>query len=174
MIGFQSLTNAHFPLLLRWLEEPHVKVWWDHNIQWNMQKIEAKYGEYVDGFKTINLMGESVKKAIHAHIIEYDDQSIGYIQYYDHHDFLPEPAYMAEELPKSLARIDWYIGERNFTGRGIGSQALRVFLELYVFEHFEAVLVEVDKTNQAAIRAYEKAGFEIICEKTKLFMKKRK
>jgi len=29
---FQPLAISHFPLLLQWLETPHVKAWWDQDV----------------------------------------------------------------------------------------------------------------------------------------------
>jgi aminoglycoside 6'-N-acetyltransferase len=90
-----------------------------------------------------------------------DHEPIGYIQYYNKHDFPREHDY-ATELPTSCAAIDWYIGEPSFVGRGIGTRALKLFLDSYVFANFDSVFVDPDTANAPAIRAYEKAGFKRI------------
>ncbi|MGX6960355.1 MAG: hypothetical protein ACIPMY_03825 [Rickettsia endosymbiont of Pentastiridius leporinus] len=33
-INFIPLTISHFSLLLKWLNMPHVKLWWDEDIKW--------------------------------------------------------------------------------------------------------------------------------------------
>ncbi len=52
-----------------------------------------------------------------------------------------------------------FIGEKESTGRGSGSAAIKQFLVEHVFEKFGGCLVATDKTNKVAISAYEKAGF---------------
>ena len=54
-IKFKKLAENDLPLLLKWLETPHVKYWWDSDIVWNMEKINAKYLDYVKGYKTLKL-----------------------------------------------------------------------------------------------------------------------
>jgi aminoglycoside 6'-N-acetyltransferase len=79
------------------------------------------------------------------------------------------------ELPESCAAIDWYIGELEFIGRGIGPRALELFLDTYVFPNFDTVFVDPDTANTSAIRAYEKIGFTTISktddEKVTLMLK---
>ncbi|MBY0292843.1 MAG: acetyltransferase, partial [Alphaproteobacteria bacterium] len=61
-ITFIPLQEHHFPLLLKWLEVPHVKAWWDQNILWTSELIKEKYGAYVQGFKRLNLPGRIIEK----------------------------------------------------------------------------------------------------------------
>ncbi len=46
-ISFRSLSEQDFSLLLKWLETPHVKTWWDSDVVWTIDKITRKYGSYV-------------------------------------------------------------------------------------------------------------------------------
>ncbi|WP_341814613.1 hypothetical protein [Wolbachia endosymbiont (group A) of Chalcis sispes] len=39
-ITFKALKEEHFLLLLKWLETPHVKRWWDADINWTPELIE--------------------------------------------------------------------------------------------------------------------------------------
>lgn len=149
-LTFDPLNSSHYPLLLKWLKTLHVKTWWDDHIIWTLELIEKKYSSYVAG-----------NNLIKAYVIFMKDKPIGYIQYYNKHDFPREHDY-AIELPISCAAIDWYIGEPDFVGRGIGTAALELFLDKYVFVTFENVFVDPDTPNVAAIRAYEKAGFKRI------------
>lgn len=161
-ITFTTISTSHFPLLLKWLETPHVKAWWDQNTHWTKELIEQKYGNYVHGFKRLTLEDKIIEKPMHAYIILYEQMPIGYIQYYNKHDFPPEQGYQTTELPKNCAAIDWYIGEADFIGKGIGSKALALFLDNYVFSKFENVFVDPETANIGAIKAYEKAGFKEI------------
>ncbi len=153
-IEFKPLSETHFILLLKWLEAPHVKQWWDQNINYNEKSIEEKYSSYVNGYKLKN--GE--KKAISAFIIYLDDKPIGYIQLYNTYDFLRNKP--LANLSKSLGAIDFYIGEEEYLGKGIGSAILREFN----YQNYDYILVDPDKDNYAAIKTYEKAGFKKIEE----------
>lgn len=49
-ISFRSLFEQDFPLLLKWLETPHVKTWWDSEVAWTIDKINQKYSSYVNQY----------------------------------------------------------------------------------------------------------------------------
>ena len=67
-ITFEPLLESHFPLLLKWLETPHVKAWWDRDIKWTHQSIQQKYSTYVNRYKLDN----DISKPINAYIICVD------------------------------------------------------------------------------------------------------
>ena len=75
-LTFIPLQERHFPFLLKWLEMPHVKAWWDKDVKWNIDLIKKKYASYVHGYKMV----DGQKKLIQAYIICVNDQEIGYIQ----------------------------------------------------------------------------------------------
>ena len=144
--------------------DTHVKKWWDTDINRTPELIEKKYSNYVKGFKRLELATQVIEKPMHAFIIKFDKVDIGYIQYYNKHDFPPEQGYDISELPENCAAIDWYIGELDYIGKGIGPQALNIFLNEFVFKTFENVFVDPGTANIGAIRAYEKVGFRKIKE----------
>jgi aminoglycoside 6'-N-acetyltransferase len=45
-ITFEPLHESHFPLLLKWLEAPHVKKWWDQDVTYTMDLVREKYSSY--------------------------------------------------------------------------------------------------------------------------------
>jgi len=49
-------------------------------------------------------------------------------------------------------------------GKGLGAESLKIFLHEYVFSQFDACLVDPDRSNQAAIKAYARAGFSTMHE----------
>ncbi|NRB10926.1 MAG: GNAT family N-acetyltransferase [Rickettsiaceae bacterium] len=159
-ITFTPLKQKHFLLLLKWLETPHVKVYWDKNIHWTLRLIKEKYGDYVSGYKVLKLANKTIKKPMHAFIINLDQQPIGYIQYYNKHDFPPEQGYNVN-LPSSCGAIDFYIGELEFINKGIGTQSLIDFIKQHVLQKFDYVFVAPDTENIAAIKTYQKVGFNI-------------
>jgi len=163
-ITFRPLAESHFPLLLKWLETPHVKAWWpvDRNLtivdgdleaKWSPELIQAKYGDYVKGYKLEN----GITKTIKAYIICVDNVPIGYIQIYNAYDFVYSVS--LDGLPSSLAAFDVLIGEEAYLKQDIGSQAIAQFFKEYgnTYTH---VFADPENTNLAAIRAYEKVGFK--------------
>lgn len=156
---FLPLQEKHFPLLLKWLETPHVKAWWDQDVHWTLALIEDKYGKYVKGFKRLTLPTEVIEKPMHAFIMCVDGVEVGYIQYYNAYDFPREQGYELKGLPSSLASIDVFIGEESYIGKGYGLLLMEAFLNEHVFKFFNAVFVDPETANLQAIRAYEKVGF---------------
>ena len=120
-IHFAPLSETHFPLLLKWLEEPHVKAWWDRDFQYTADLVKEKYASYTQGYKLEN----GVKKAISCFVIYVDNNPIGLIQIYKLQDFARKALLI--DLPKSLAAIDFFIGDADYIGKGIGVEVLKVF-----------------------------------------------
>lgn len=157
-ISFEPLKKSHFSLLLKWLKTPHVKTWWDQEIAWTPELIEEKYGSYVEGYK----LEKGVRKKIQAYIIKIENTEIGYIQFYKAQAFeRNEPLH---GLPESMAAFDIFIGDQDYVGKGVGSYALKKFLEEFVDPEYEYCFVDTDVKNLSAIKAYEKAGFKKIKE----------
>lgn len=52
------------------------------------------------------------------------------------------------------------VNNHSFLGRGLGSKILEVFLKSYIFPKFKTCVVDPATTNIAAIKCFEKAGFE--------------
>lgn len=64
------------------------------------------------------------------------------------------------DLPKSLAAIDFFIGNTVYIGKGLGVEILKAF----DYQGYKNILVDPDVNNIAAIKTYEKAGFKKIKE----------
>lgn len=157
-ITFRPLTESHFPLLLKWLELPHVKAWWDQDVNWTPELIQEKYASYVKGYK----LEKNEPKEIHAFIICVNEIPIGYIQFYNAYDF-PRAKPLCG-LPESLAAFDIFIGEHDYLSKGIGSTALKLFFERFCDPKFDSIFADPESANMAAIRTYEKAGLKRVRE----------
>lgn len=156
MITFEAFNEYHFPLILEWLEKPHVKKWWDSDVIYRQESIKEKYLDYTKGYKKV----DGVQKPLHAYIIFANDHPIGYIQFYNAYDFPRDSSLL--DLPESLSAVDLFIGEEDSLSKGIGSNALKDFLDQYVFTYYRYAFVDPEIENVAAVRAYEKAGFSVI------------
>ncbi len=152
------LQTTHFPLLLKWINTDHVSRWWRDNRPWSLEDIIQKYTTYCKGYKKTG----DLAKPIHAFIIEIQSQPVGFIQYYNAHDFPREGGSLPPGLPKKLAALDLFIGESEFIGKGFGLVVLNKFLKDYVKPEFEACFVDPHHANTQAIHAYKKVGFERI------------
>ncbi|WP_395947024.1 GNAT family N-acetyltransferase [Caedibacter taeniospiralis] len=156
-ITFTPLAESHFPLLLKWLETPHVKKWWDQDVRWTPALIQEKYANYVKEYKLEN----DIAKTIKAYIIYVDNMPIGYIQIYNAYDFPRTKPLIG--LPQNLAAFDVLIGETGYLKRGVGSKAIAEFLQLHG-NQYSHIFADPDCHNIAAIKSYERAGFKKISE----------
>jgi aminoglycoside 6'-N-acetyltransferase len=146
LISFRALARSDFPLLQKWLAEPHVDAWWHQPL--DLSDLEQKYGPRIDGVKPV-----------HVFIIEHEKRPIGWIQWYRWSDF-PEHAAQLKADP-GAAGIDLSIGEIALIGKGLGSSAIRNFVLGIVSTQpgVTAVVADPEERNGRSCRAFEKAGY---------------
>lgn len=160
-LAFKPLSIDHLNLLHKWMQQPHVHQWLSDGKSWSFNDIREKYTPYTLGYK----IEQGEKKLIFPFVIEFENRPVGFIQYYSAFDFERE-GFCVKEIWKdqnqSLAAIDFYIGEPDCIGKGLAPKALTSFLQKYVFNHFDACLVDPEKNNKAAIKCYAKAGFSTL------------
>ena len=119
--------------------------------------IAKKYTSYIDGFK----LEQDKQKPIHAYVFYEGQTPIGYIQYYNIHDFARDTP-LPDDLPTKSAVLDFYIGDPNYLNKGYGRVTLKSFCENIIMLHFDACFVDPDPANEIAIRCYQSAGFEVV------------
>ena len=146
MVSFRALERSDFPLLQRWLAEPHVHAWWHEAL--DLAGLEQKYGPRIDGIEPT-----------HVFIIEHESRPIGWIQWYRWSDYSKHAAKLQAE--PNAAGIDLSIGEVSVIGKGIGSSAIREFiLDVVCAESgITAIVTDPEERNGRSCRAFEKAGF---------------
>ena len=147
-ISFRPMQHSDLPLLQRWLSRPHVDAWL-HQVL-DSAGVEAKYGPCIDGAEPTHML-----------VIEHVRRSIGWIQWYRWSDYRDHAAQLGAEL--TTAGFDLAIGEVEMLGRGIGSAALRLFVERVVFADaaIGACICDPEERNTRSLRAFEKAGFKV-------------
>lgn len=139
------MRHSDLPLLQRWLQLPHVDAFWRE--PFDLAGVVAKYGPRIDGVEPT-----------HMFVIEHDGRAIGWIQWYLWCDYSSHAAQLG--TGHSDAGVDLAIGEVEMLGRGLGSAALRLFMERVVFAHdVSAVVCDPEERNSRSLRAFEKAGF---------------
>lgn len=139
---FRSLERSDFPLLARWLAEPLVARWWNHET--TSEALERDFGPSVDGSDPTRMFVASA-----------GGREFGFIQRYALAD---EPRYVAElsrlcEVPAAAISVDYLIGEPDMRGRGLGAAMIAELTR------GADVIVPVAAGNVASWRTLERAGF---------------
>lgn len=152
-VTFRPLAVEDLPLLARWLTEDHVRDWWRDPAE--MVAVEEKYLPRIRG-----------SEATQVFVISWRDTDIGIIQRYrfsDHGDWAATVSGADLAFP-AAGGIDYLIGERHLTGRGIGTAAIERFsAQLFSdFEDVETIVVTPQRDNVASCRALEKAGYDLV------------
>jgi aminoglycoside 6'-N-acetyltransferase len=152
-LSFRPLRRADFSLLGRWLAEPLVTRWWNHET--TPAALERDFGPTVDGREP----GE-------AFIVLAADRPFGYSQRYP---IAAYPEYAAElaavcEVPPGALSVDYFIGVPGLRGRGLGAAMIAAFVADGWSRYPSAadVIVPVAAGNVGSWRALERAGFRRI------------
>ncbi|HYN32090.1 MAG TPA: GNAT family N-acetyltransferase [Ilumatobacteraceae bacterium] len=153
VITFERLGRQHFELLGRWLAEPHVARWWNHDP--SPEAIEDDFGDTIDGIEPakdfVALLG---------------GEPIGVIQFCLFHDYPEYVAEMVDVYPVAAdaATIDYFIGEPNAVGKGVGTAMIEQFVaRIWVDEPAVGhVVVPVNSANVASWKALLNAGFRLV------------
>lgn len=151
-ITFRRVTREDFPLLQRWLSQPHVARWWNH--EFSPEAIERDFGPAADG-----------EEPAEDHLVLVDGEPIGLIQFAQFDDY---PEYIEEmepvmAMPPGAASIDYLIGEPHLAGRGLGTTMIRAFTEsIWQRPEVTCVIVPVNSANTASWRALLAAGYRLV------------
>lgn len=146
-IAFLPVQPEHYPLLLAWLEEPHMRQWW---------------GDPEEELSFISDMVEG-RDTTRPFLITLDGSPVGYIQYWfiGHHQnekWIRDHPWLLE-LPADAIGVDLSLGDPKALSKGIGSAALAAFVRMLRGEGYDTIIIDPDPDNARAVRAYAKAGF---------------
>jgi RimJ/RimL family protein N-acetyltransferase len=144
LIFFQEFKNEH-RLLHGWLQQKHVREFWDDGDR-TLEQVKNHYKHE-----------EDIKRDIYY----IDNQPAGYFQSYvvDENN-----AYFAVTLPdKCTMGLDFFIGEPHFLNRGFALPILSQFIETHCMG-IDCLLVDPEPTNHKAIHLYTKYGFTKVGE----------
>lgn len=151
-VGFRPLRRDDLKLVHEWLQRPHVARWWN------------------DGERTFDEVAGHCLPAIEGaestdhYVIELDRLPVGFIETYLVVDYPEWEAIV--QVGEGVAGVDLFIAESDLTGKGLGTEVLRRFVDEVVFAvpRTTACVADVDVDNAASLRAFSKAGFRAVGE----------
>lgn len=151
-IVFRRLRIEDLPLLVRWLNEPHVREWYDRDRDVSLVAVTERYAPKIRR-----------EKPTDSYLVFYQEKPVGYIQTYLVNDY-PEYGPFLGLNDDLAAGIDLFIGEPSLVGRGLGSNMVRKFVDEVVFADPRVNICTIgpEPGNSRAIHAYEKAGFHFL------------
>jgi RimJ/RimL family protein N-acetyltransferase len=144
---FRRMELADLRLLHEWLQRPHIQRWWDEHETY--ASVVEQYAPAIRGDRATDL-----------YLALLDGRPIGFLQTYlvaDHPDFAA-----LIEAGDHVAGVDLFVADETMTGKGLGTELLRRFVDEVVFAHHPAAIgciADPDVRNTASLRAFEKAGF---------------
>jgi RimJ/RimL family protein N-acetyltransferase len=151
-IDFRPMAADDLRLLHDWIKRPHAHRWY------------GDHGSYEDVVEHYLPAIEGADPTDH-YIVVLDGADIGMVQTYmvaDH----PGYAALIGITDRETAGVDIVIGEAEHTGKGIGTEVLRRFVDDVVFARPETMrcVADPDANNVASVRAFGRAGFRVVSE----------
>jgi aminoglycoside 6'-N-acetyltransferase len=138
-VDFLPLTEAHRDMLQRWLSTPHAREWWGEPDVEKRLIYAVEDGEH------------------EPYIVCINGEPIAFIQAWwptKHPDY-PWQHGMAP----TTRGIDITIGDEAYLGKGYGPLIIKHFAAKLFAEGATRLIIDPDKTNTRAVKAYLKAGF---------------
>lgn len=155
MITWRRMTEDDFPLLRRWLMQPHVARWWNHDT--SPEGVARDFGRSARG-----------EEPSEDWLAVLDGRPFGLVQrcrLADYPEYRDELAAVTT-VPPGAATIDYLIGDPDLTGRGLGPRMIEAMIDRTWRDYPDAtcVLVPVVAANRTSWRALEKAGLTRVAE----------
>jgi len=148
-INFRKISSSDLKILFKWLNSKHVHEFYDADKENTFEDIKKRYLPKIRG-----------EKSTDCYLVEYDGNSVGYIQKYFVNDWPEFGNYL--DYDDRVVSVDLFIGEQNFMGIGFGSFMLFEFINQIVFKisGVSLCIIGPEPNNKRAIRAYQKVGFK--------------
>lgn len=146
-LKFYELSKEHFTIVTNWFNQPHVQEYYSLP-NWTHQEVATKLSKYL-----------SNESDVKAYIIAINNQSIGYIQKYPLKNHPWPDQEFNEEVIDNTAGIDFFIGELDYVGKGLGTKILEGFLNNYIWPNYNYCVADPDTNNSRSINFLKKLGF---------------
>ena len=142
--------DADFALIARWLNEPHVREWWDPDGPVaTAETARRDYGPYTEPSSP----GSSC-------FIELDERPVGFLQFYPWSSETEYCRKVGITVEPSAWAFDVFIGEPAVVGTGVATRALDMVCRHVVDDlGATAVVIVTEMGNVRAHHVYEKLGF---------------
>jgi RimJ/RimL family protein N-acetyltransferase len=140
-ISFVPLKSSHLELLHAWLQEEHVKQFWD------------------DGDRTIEqvLNHYFTPRNVESYIIHIEYNAIGYIQLYPIENEHPYAQWRSTE--GETAGLDLFIGNRLFLNQGLSVPIIQEFVTILLQNRpLRRIIADPEVGNTRAHAIFSKAG----------------
>jgi len=143
------MTEDDWDILLKWNSDPEVLYWTegDDVTSYSLEDVQGIY--------------RGVSRNAFCFMIEFEESLIGecWLQKMNLERLLEQ------FQDKDCRRIDLMIGEKQFWGRGIGTQVIRMLTEFgFEQENADAIFGLVSDYNLRSRRAFEKNGYVVYQE----------
>jgi len=159
--SFEKVTQSHIGVIFSWLEESHVKEFWD-----NSQAHKDDIINFINGRKEpSNYAGGNYTYWIGS----IDNKPFCFIMTILEVAGEQRPMIKNDHLSKTgtTYSIDYMIGNSEYFGKGLGSQTLEEFTEFFkanIDQNADTFFIDPDMNNPRARHVYEKAGFQYMGE----------
>ncbi len=148
-VSFQPIQEEDLPMLLTWLQQPHVRAWWDDGDD-TLAKVRNHYLQEPADETTDDLASGVHRFFIHLSQLHLS-RPAGYIQCYEDLEYVHDQASIG---------IDLFLAEPRNLRRGLGTLVLREFVDfIWQQAQVEVLVVDPSPSNERAIGCYKKAGF---------------
>ncbi len=128
------------------MRTPHVGRWWKDPL--TVEEFEAEYGPCIDGTDSTE-----------PFVVALGARDIGFIQGYHLADHPDHERLVG--VPGAIG-IDYFIGDPDLIGRGIGTRLIGEFISTVIrrkHPDVEKVVADPEVANEASCRVLEKNGF---------------
>lgn len=146
-IDFKPLNSSHFKLIHYWFNKPHVQAFYSLR-SWSLKEVTEKLTPYLKN-----------EKCVQSFVIYNKEHPIGYIQSYPIEKHPWQEQDLSDDIIKSAAGIDLFIGEEEYLGKGFGSEIINCFLDKLIWPNYHYCLVDPNIQNKSSIRLFQKCGF---------------
>lgn len=146
LYDFRAVAESDLQMIGGWLSEPHVARWWGDPAT-EIASIRA----HIDSDEVEPL------------IVELNRRPIAYLQSYDPH---LEDDHPYADQPFGTLGVDLFIGPPELLDKGHGPAIVMQFVQALFEEGAPRVITDPHADNERAIRAYKKARFRSLGERT--------
>ncbi|WP_016700127.1 GNAT family N-acetyltransferase [Actinoalloteichus spitiensis] len=152
-LRFRRTRLEDLPLIQSWLRRPHVARYWAHDT--SDAAIERDFAGSV--------LGEEPSE---DYLVFRADRPIGFAQRCRIHDYPEGHRELVElvDVPPDALTIDYFIGEAELLGQGLGTRLVEAFTGLCWRDHPEAsaIIVPVAASNTPSWAALRRAGYSLV------------